>query len=612
MSNPSSHEEDPSPAAPSTAGPAAEYEARLGIQRAARAVLRRSDVTYSITRFAVFITGVGLLIFAASSEGFPYWPIALPVAVFIVLVLLHGRCRRAIEQARRREGYYERGLARLRGEWAGRGEPGTGLAPQGHLYAEDLDLFGRGSLFEMVCAAGTGVGQQRLGDWLAFPSSKPVIEARQAAVRELAGRLDLREDLALTALDVDASLAPEALREWAEAPLTLASPGLRTAAALVSLLTAAALATWAATPAGLFPVGVLLFVQFVLTWRIRDRVAAVVRPADDAAAELRVLARLLERLEREHFGDGELSRLKRELDVEGHPPSQQVARLVRRVDVLDQLMHNQLLVVVGFFFMGIPQAAMAIEAWRARVGPSIARWLSTVGDFEALASLGRFAYEHPDYPFPEIVDGPAWFEAESMAHPLLPRATRVSNNLELGGPRRLLLVSGSNMSGKSTLLRTVGVNAVLALAGAPVCAKRLRLAPVSLGASIRVQDSLLQGSSRFYAEISRIRGIVGAAGEGKPLLFLMDEIFGGTNSQDRRVGATAVIRSLVERGAIGLVTTHDLALSAIAGELGGRAANVHFEDDFRDGKIYFDYRLKTGLLEKGNALALMRSIGLEV
>lgn len=573
---------------------------------------RRADLGYSLARLAVFIGGLGWVILAASSDPVPFWPVAFAVLAFIGLIVLHGRCRRRMEQARRREAYYERGLARLRGDWSGRGETGAGLVPEGHLYAEDLDLFGRGSLFEMIGAAGTGVGQQRLGDWLAFPASKAVIEARQAAVRELAGRLDLREDLALTALDVEASLAPEALRDWAEAPLVLANPALRALAAVLALLTGAALAAWAVTPAGLFPVAVLLLAQLGLTWWLRERVAAVVRPADDAATELRVLARLLERLEREQFEHEELKRLKREIEVEGQLPSRQVARLVRRVDVLDQLMHNQLLVVAGFFFMGIPQAAMAIEAWRARVGPSIARWLSAVGDFEALASLARFAYEQPDYSFPELVDGPAWFEAESLAHPLLPRATRVSNSVALGGERRLMLVSGSNMSGKSTLLRTIGVNAVLALAGGPVCAKRLRLSPVVLGASIRVQDSLLQGSSRFYAEISRIRGIVGAAGEGKPLLFLLDEIFGGTNSQDRRVGAAAVIRSLVERGAIGLVTTHDLALSAIAEELGGKAVNVHFEDDFRDGKIYFDYRLKPGLLERGNALALMRSIGLEV
>lgn len=591
---------------------AAEYSRRLELHRTERARARKQDLVYSALRFAIFILIVLALIYTFSSESVPPWIALVPTGVLLVLVIFHGRCRRRMEQAERREAYYERGLARLKGEWAGRGESGASYAPEGHLYAEDLDLFGHGSLFELICAAGTGVGRQRLAEWLSRTADKPEAEARQEAVRELAGRLDLREDLALRGLELDAGLEPEALKAWATSPHPLANPALRIAACVIALLTAAAVAAWLFTDAGLFPFTALILVQLVFMWRLREPVTQVVRAASDAAAELRVLARLLERLEAESFDDRKLRDLKRAIEVEGLPPSRQVAKLVRRVDLLDQFTHNQLLMILALAFLGVPQAAMAIEGWRARVGPSIAGWLSAVGDFESLASLARFAYENPDATYPEIVDGETRFEAEGMAHPLLPAETRISNDLKLGEGLQLLLVSGSNMSGKSTLLRTVGVNVVLALAGAPVCAKRMKLSPLRLGASIRVQDSLLQGNSRFYAEISRIRGVVGAAAESPPLLFLMDEIFGGTNSSDRRVGAAAVIRTLIERGAIGLVTTHDLALSSIAEELGERAANVHFEDDFRDDKIYFDYRLKPGLLERGNALALMRSIGLEV
>lgn len=594
------------------ADPAAEYARRLELHREEQARARRLDVGYSAARFAVFVLIVLAVIFAFSSEAAPLWTALIPTVVFVALIILHGRCRQAMERAARRVSYYERGLARLKGEWAGRGEPGTGYAPKDHLYAEDLDLFGHGSLFEMVCAAGTGVGRQRLAEWFGATAGREEAGARQEAVREMAGLLDLREELALRGLELDAGLEPDLLREWATSPHPLANPALRIGAAVISGLTAVAIGAWLLTDVGLFPFTVLILVQIVFMWRLRGRVTEVVKAAGDAAAELRVLARLLERLEEETFEDRKLKELKQAIEVEGLPPSRQVAKLVRRVDVLDQLTHNQLLMILALAFLGVPQAAMAIEAWRARVGPSIPGWLSAVGDFEALASLARFAYENPGYTFPEIVEGEAVFEAEGLAHPLLPAETRVSNDLSLGRERRLLLVSGSNMSGKSTLLRTVGVNAVLGLAGAPVCAKRLKVSPLRIGASIRVQDSLLQGNSRFYAEISRVRGIVGAAAESGPLLFLMDEIFGGTNSHDRQVGAAAVIRTLIERGAIGLVTTHDLALSSIGEEMGGKAENVHFEDDFREGKIYFDYRLKPGLLERGNALALMRSIGLEV
>jgi DNA mismatch repair ATPase MutS len=210
------------------------------------------------------------------------------------------------------------------------------------------------------------------------------------------------------------------------------------------------------------------------------------------------------------------------------------------------------------------------------------------------------------------VEGGARFEGEGVGHPLLPRQRCVRNDLRLGGELRLLIVSGSNMSGKSTLLRSVGTNALLALAGAPVCARRLHLSPLAIGASIRIQDSLEAGSSRFYAEITRIRHLVEQASQGRPLLFLLDEILAGTNSHDRRIGAEAVVRGFVERGAVGLVTTHDLALARIADDLSPRAANVHFEDQLLEGRMCFDFHLRPGVVQKSNALALMRAVGLDV
>ncbi len=199
-----------------------------------------------------------------------------------------------------------------------------------------------------------------------------------------------------------------------------------------------------------------------------------------------------------------------------------------------------------------------------------------------------------------------------LRHPLLAERQAVPNSLSLDEPARVLIVSGSNMSGKSTLLRTVGVNVVLALAGAPVCAVRLRLAPLLVGASIRIEDSLLEGTSRFYAEITRLSRIVAEADRPAPVLFLLDEILHGTNSHDRLIGATAVVRGLVERGAIGLVTTHDLALARIVDTLGARAANVHFQEDLEDGRLRFDYRLRPGVVQRSTALALMRLVGLDV
>jgi DNA mismatch repair ATPase MutS len=258
------------------------------------------------------------------------------------------------------------------------------------------------------------------------------------------------------------------------------------------------------------------------------------------------------------------------------------------------------------------QFAFVIESWRIQWGGSVPRWLDATGELEALVSLASHAYEHPQDSFPAIVDEGPLYEADAIGHPLIPEGQLVRNDLRLGGELRLLVVSGSNMSGKSTLLRTVGVNAVLALAGAPVRAKSLRLSPFALGASIRVQDSLQEGISRFYAEITHLRQIMELAEGDLPLLFLLDEILQGTNSHDRRVGADGLVRGLLERGAVGLVTTHDLALAKIADSLSPRAANVNFEDHLEDGRMSFSYRMQPGVVRKSNALALMRAVGLKV
>ncbi|HYG69607.1 MAG TPA: DNA mismatch repair protein MutS, partial [Anaeromyxobacteraceae bacterium] len=325
---------------------------------------------------------------------------------------------------------------------------------------------------------------------------------------------------------------------------------------------------------------------------------------------------LLARLEREDFGDDPRLRALRAALGEGEGrASGRIAGLERLVARFEWA-HNQFFAPIGFVLLWSPLHAAAVERWRTRSGRAVRGWLDAVAELEALSSLAGYAWEHPSDPFPEILDAGrdgARLEGEALRHPLLPVAECVPNDVALGaGAPRVLLVSGSNMSGKSTYLRTVGTNAVLALAGAPVRARRLALTPVALGATLRIQDSLQAGKSRFYAEITRLKELMDRAGEAFPLLFLLDEILHGTNSHDRRIGAEALIRGLIARGAIGLVTTHDLALTELAGEAGGALANAHFEDQVKDGEIAFDYRLRPGVVRHSNALALMKAVGLEV
>jgi DNA mismatch repair ATPase MutS len=275
--------------------------------------------------------------------------------------------------------------------------------------------------------------------------------------------------------------------------------------------------------------------------------------------------------------------------------------------------HNLLFGPIAYVLLLRPQLAVAIDRWHGAYGPAVGEWLRAVGELEAFAALATFAYERPADPFPELVDEGAAFDASELGHPLIPPAVAVRNDVRLGGGGpRVIIVSGSNMSGKSTLLRSVGVNVVLALAGAPVTAGRLRLSALALGATLHVEDSLQAGHSRFYAEILRIRTIVEGARGPAPMLFLLDEILHGTNSFDRRIGAEGIVRALVALGAVGLVTTHDLALTELPSMLGTAAVNRHFEDRLENGRMIFDYRMRPGVVEHSNALALMRAIGLDV
>jgi DNA mismatch repair ATPase MutS len=271
---------------------------------------------------------------------------------------------------------------------------------------------------------------------------------------------------------------------------------------------------------------------------------------------------------------------------------------------------NPFLAPVLLPLLYVLHSALAAERWRRRHGQGVAAWLRVLGSLEALQSLSAYSFERPADPFPEFISGPAAFIANGLGHPLIAAATRVYNDVDLSGKTRVLLVSGSNMSGKSTLLRSVGINTVLAMAGAPVCATRLRLTPLKVGASIRVTDSLYEGSSRFYAEITRLRQLFEPS--DLPLLFLLDELLQGTNSTDRRIGAQGVLRGMIRRGAVGLVSTHDLALAEDVELPPGALRNVHFQDELVGGMLRFDFTLRDGLVTKSNGIELMRAIGLEV
>ena len=590
------------------------YTERWESRRRAAARHDRHHQAIGNVRLLVFLSAAVLawLIWGRELIG-AFW-LGLPAAVFACLIVIHERVLRARRVAGRAVAYYERALARLDGHWAGHGETGARFLDAAHPYAADLDLFGPASLFELLSTARTRMGEEALAHWLLAPCDPAAVRARHEAIAELRPRIDLREDLAVLGEDVRTGVHPAELAAWgaapAEVPPLLESRIARAVAFLIPCLVAASAVLWGTT--GLRdPFFGMLGVVAIFIAHYHRAVARVVEAVEQPAHDLALLAKILARLEGERFTASRLVELRAALDVAGQPPSVRIARLNRLIEMLDSR-ENPFMRAVGPLMLWTEQLAFAIEAWRKVSGPALRRWLAAVGEIEALCALAAYTYEHPADVFPEFDSAGPCFAGDDLAHPLLDPSHVVRNSVRLGGDLRVLIVSGSNMSGKSTLLRTVGINAVLAQAGAPVCARGLRLSPLALGASIRTLDSLQDGTSRFYAEIKRLHQIMEMTGGPLPVLFLLDELLHGTNSHDRRIGAEAIVRGLVERGAAGLVTTHDLALAHVAESLAPRAANVHFEDQFENGCITFDYRLHAGVVEKSNALELMRSVGLEV
>lgn len=540
-----------------------------------------------------------------------YW-VAAPVLVFAALAVAHDAAIRSLKRARLAIAHYDRCIARVNDRWAGAGRRGDDLQPANHPYAVDLDIFGAGSLFELLCTARTRAGEQVLAAWLTAPAAVETVRARQDALAELRDGLDLREDLALLGADVDSGVLPDVLVKWATAPQNFSSSGLRVIAVVVGALNVLALIAWPVfgIGPGLFMLGLI---AAVLLTRFAGGAAVkrVVEAIDEPGRELALLAKVLARLEQERFEHGRLRDLHADITANGARASVCIGRLHKLLSAFESR-NNQLFAVIALMLMWDVHFAYAFEAWRRRYGANVKKWLDAVGELEALCSLAAYHYERPNDPFPEIVESETVFDGAEIGHPLITSNKCVRNTVRLDKTTRLFIVSGSNMSGKSTLLRTVGINAVLALAGAPVRATSLRVSPLAIGATLRVQDSIQSGDSRFYAEIRRLHQLSRIAREPLPLLFLLDEILHGTNSHDRKIGAEAVIRSFLGAGAIGLVTTHDLALTQAVDAFAPYAINVHFEDHIEDGKLAFDYTMRPGVVQKSNALELMRRIGLDV
>ena len=592
---------------------AIEYPKRLVELEAALAEARsgQSIAVLVVAAAALLFIAMGFL--AVTRRTVPLWypPLSLPVAA--VSLRKYLRNRTAALRFSRLAAWYRRGVARLEGNWAGTGVAGDEFSDPNHVFERDLNLFGKGSLFELLCTTRTEMGRRRLAGWLLEAPSLNETLARQEAIRELTARTSLREEIALLGKFEFEGAKWETFGEWLNSP---AAP-FRASARLLALLTSSALAVLflagfdKALPwGGLLPWMAVLGGFHALYGLVRRaRTKAAIESLRLVGSEIGVFRRGLALMGRQAFRSPKLNGLVQRVGHGGAAKS--VRKLERLIRALEQR-NKEWFFLPSTVLLFATQVCMAVEHWRQKHRASMAEWLDAWAEFEALNALAGYAYEHPENTYPQFTEGGARFEGEALGHPLLPENACIRNDVSLNAATRFYIVSGSNMAGKSTLLRAIGVNAVLALAGAPVRARSLRLSPFSICASISVGDSLLNGKSKFLAEVERMRQTIELARGERPVLFLIDEIFSGTNSRDRRVVAESVVRALTGYGAIGALSTHDLALTGMVERTELRGCNVHMGCRAGAGPLDFDYLLKPGVTEESNALDIARMVGIAV
>lgn len=535
------------------------------------------------------------------------------LAAFVVAVAAHGRTIAAQERAQYRRDTHIRHLARAGHAWTRFTSKGESLLPRDHAYAWDIDLIGQGSLFQRIDVTHTLLGEQTLVQWLGAASDMDTARARQQAVLELRDQLELRRELEVAAANpkgekLDASRV-QALVElplifpqkpWLR-PLSFVGPLIMLAVITLGILGVIPQSSWV----------LVAIAQALILMRIGPELRNTLDVSAAKAPALQAYKQMLLVLEQASWQSPLLRALQERVKVEGAKPSAQLARLAFWVGLADARL-NIFHIVLNTFLLWDLHVVHGLEGFVRDVGRRVNSWFSALAELEALSSFACLAELDPSATMPELVDERSPLTAAGIAHPLLAPENRVANDLRLRGPGTALVVTGSNMAGKSTLLRAVGLNIALGLAGGPVIARAMQVPRVRLRASMRADDSLEAGSSYFHAELSKLRRVIQDAELSPPVFFLLDELLRGTNARARHVGARAVLVHLLERSGTGLCATHDVELAALGNQDDKHIENVHFTDVMVNGEMVFDYRLRKGIVRTSNALRLLALAGIDV
>lgn len=595
----------------------AEYEARVTQYRAELVALDRSGSRLANLRTITFL-GFVLLGFAVGFDKIPRWGLlgaVVSLAGYIGLAVVHAGVIRREDLAKMRLSLNERGLLRLQGRWHDFPSTGEGRVPDGHLYGGDLDITGRGSLFQRLDDTGTAAGEQRLLDWLLTPAENAqAIRRRQDAVRELAPLIDFRQTLVAEARMAGKKdkADPTKFLKWAESPSTLgAIKWARPVAHVLPVVTIGAglLSANDLLPNALpFWIGLIIQIGIVVATR-----KPIGRMWEALAMGERGFIRFEETfaaIDAQKFQGARLAALQQGL-MEGPPVSTRLRQFARLMGFAELKHSGQMHPIINALTLWDLLVLFRIDRWRQTHGKGARQWFESLAELEALSSFAAWHFERPEDAFPEVDDGPVHLAASELGHPLLEKPVR--NDVKLAGPGSAWVITGSNMSGKTTLMRATGLNTVMALAGLPVCAKAMQVSRVQVLTSMRVKDSLERGVSYFYAEVQRIKTVLDTAKVHRDrCLFFLDELFMGTNAKERQIASRQLLLMLLDLGAAGAVTTHDLSICELTKERPETIRNVHFRDEVKEGEMTFDYRLREGVVQTTNALEVLRRAGVQV
>lgn len=536
------------------------------------------------------------------------------LVVFIYLIFLHNKILESVKYSSLVKEVNEMSLKRIQGQWGSFEDTGEEFIDINHKFSHDLDIFGKGSVFQYINTTKTAMGRQKLKKALTeMPENLNVIKQRQSAITELSTKLKMRQRLAAEGFIVKSIQKTEPFVDWVyeRTPFFLKKEVVIVFRILPFLTVTGCYLGFVARLINIFiPVALLAF-NLILLRLYRKRRTEILNTAENYKDNLEVFYKMLGVIEKNKFSSELLAFLKERLyNKEGLSASMQLKKLFKIADSISSR-HAPFYIFINLLVLWDYQTLISLESWKEKSGAYVKDWIDSIGEFEYMSSLAVLSHDNPEWVLPDLYNKTPEVLAVNMGHPLIPK-NRVCNNLTIDQNSSVLLITGSNMSGKSTLLRTVGINLVLAYAGTPVCADKFNCSLMEIYTCMRVSDNLEKSISSFYAELLRIKSIVEAVEEGKQLIFLLDEIFKGTNSLDRHTGARFLIKKLIKSTCVGLVSTHDLELESMEKETFRKVKNYHFSEYYKNNEIYFDYKLKPGVCPTRNARYLMRLAGIEI